>query len=550
MEILCPIILVLVGGAISQVEFINDTPDFGNEDLSRVGKQSIIFADYNDNKLDKYFFNNTKNVSNETIIFNISSYKNKPSKEWVIEKFINLTYDNFSKESEMTEDNEIDMNDKKYTGYYGSLLMLTDPTIDKKEKEYEFVELINARVIQGVPLYTSVFLEKIIQTASENKELKIKFKNIVMVKTVKQELSSNSQSGTVIVFVAIAFALIPSNFIAIIVKERNNNSKHLMKLSGINLFAYWIVNFLFELTKYYFTGGVCIIILKLFDYYEPYLAVFYALYGPPLIFMTYVLSFFFKDESDAQNKMLMLHSLVGVLGSSTIIVLRGNEDTADQGKLMQLQFSILPSFCFSYGYNLAFNRIYIYEVDYKGKWYNFGDDVLIKKYNLLKGPLIFLASQTFVYLFALILIEYFGYNNMCGKTSKDILLSEEKNRDEGVVKEEIRALNEGIDIDTPLMSNTFDSNNENLLNNDNLEEPKGGFMIRIKNLRKLYKVSRMKICMSCGKNKGNLAIKNLSFCVEKGECLGLNGAGKTTTFKCITQEITVFMRKIFHKNRN
>ena len=99
----------------------------------------------------------------------------------------------------------------------------------------------------------------------------------------------------------------------------------------------------------------------------------------------------------------------------------------------------------------------------------------------------------------------------------------------------------GIDIDTPLMSNTFDTNNENLLNNDNLEEPKGGFMVRIKNLRKLYKVSRIKTCMSCGKDKGNLAIKNLSFCVEKGECfglLGLNGAGKTTTFKCITQEIS------------
>ena len=38
-----------------------------------------------------------------------------------------------------------------------------------------------------------------------------------------------------------------------------------------------------------------------------------------------------------------------------------------------------------------------------------------------------------------------------------------------------------------------------------------------------------------------MAIKNLNFCVEQGECfglLGLNGAGKTSTFKCITQEFS------------
>jgi ABC-type multidrug transport system ATPase subunit len=44
------------------------------------------------------------------------------------------------------------------------------------------------------------------------------------------------------------------------------------------------------------------------------------------------------------------------------------------------------------------------------------------------------------------------------------------------------------------------------------------------------------------------AIKNMSFCVEPGECfglLGLNGAGKTTTFKCITQELSPSHGKIY-----
>ena len=60
----------------------------------------------------------------------------------------------------------------------------------------------------------------------------------------------------------------------------------------------------------------------------------------------------------------------------------------------------------------------------------------------------------------------------------------------------------------------------------------------VKNIRKEFGYP----CSCCCKrNKKIVAIKNLNFCVEPGECfglLGLNGAGKTTTFKCITQEIS------------
>jgi ABC-type multidrug transport system ATPase subunit len=65
-------------------------------------------------------------------------------------------------------------------------------------------------------------------------------------------------------------------------------------------------------------------------------------------------------------------------------------------------------------------------------------------------------------------------------------------------------------------------------------------MITIKHLRKEYNNGIYKIFSCCCKTKGKVAVKNLSFCLEKGECfglLGLNGAGKTTTFKCITQEL-------------
>ena len=76
--------------------------------------------------------------------------------------------------------------------------------------------------------------------------------------------------------------------------------------------------------------------------------------------------------------------------------------------------------------------------------------------------------------------------------------------------------------------------------NDEIEENPKQYMITIKNLRKIYNNGASKLFSCCGKSKGKVAVKNLSFCLEKGECfglLGLNGAGKTTTFKCITQEL-------------
>ena len=65
----------------------------------------------------------------------------------------------------------------------------------------------------------------------------------------------------VVLFVATSFSLIPSSFVTILVRERRNNSKHLMRISGINIASYWIVNYIFELFKYYFACGICIFYL-------------------------------------------------------------------------------------------------------------------------------------------------------------------------------------------------------------------------------------------------------------------------------------------------
>ena len=546
MEVLCPILLVLIGSLISQVQFFFTTPVFGSEDISSVGKQTIYFANINQSSnMEDYLIDDYTNVTSKYFTkFNDYADEINNNKTLAIQKFINGIY-NETIDSESTADNDIDMNSKNYVGYYGNLLLLNEP--NEINKNYEFVELVNSRVIHGVPLYTSVFLKKIINKAAGHK-VTINYKHKVMPNTAKQDMTNNT-SGTVVLFVAIAYALIPANFITIIVREKNNNSKHLMRLSGMNIMAYWIVNFIFELTKYYFTGGICMLILYIFDYYTDYFIYFYLLYGPPLILMTYVVSFLFTDESGAQNKMILLHSLLGALGSSVIIVLRGIEKTEKVGKILEYIFCILPSFSFNFAYNLSFNKYSIYMMDYPNEWYRFDGTEMIREFKLLFGPLLFLIIEIFLYLIILLFIEIFSYCNVCSPSESVDLVNNNIKRDSGVIKEEIRAQKNIKNSDNSNNSEEINlDNNQGQLISTNLNNQEENFMVRVKNLRKVYKTSIYKLFCCCCNNKGKVALKNLNFCLEKGECfglLGLNGAGKTTTFKCITQEISPSNGEIF-----
>ena len=135
-----------------------------------------------------------------------------------------------------------------------------------------------------------------------------------------------------------------------------------------------------------------------------------------------------------------------------------------------------------------------------------------------------------VYLIILILIEVISNKDICPKRPLNVI--EDLGRDSGVIKEEQRAQTDKI----------INNNENNLINMNN------NYMVRVKNLQKEYKSSIYNLFCCCGKDKGKIAIKNLNFCLERGECfglLGLNGAGKTTAFKCITQEISSTSGEIF-----
>ncbi len=503
MEILVPIFLIVVGLIVCQVSYSNTSLKYIIS-IGKIGKQNIYYGSYNNLDTSYFMDNNDENVTSKNLILDEAPTSEAEGIRLFSEKLNSLNDEN----------------------NLGSIYILK---LDTDNNKYEYVIYSNTIVSAGPVFFSTYFFEQMINYAlvKNNKEtIEIKVVNEPMVLTAELEnQSEQSTNSTMVFFVAVAFSLIPANFVTIIVKERLNNSKHLMKISGMSLFAYWLVNFLFELIKYYFTVGICMILIYFMDFYPTYFIYFYFLYGPPMILFTYCLSFLFETESSAQNSVLLLNFLIGALGSTVALMFRMIEKFVNIGKLFILIFGIVPSFDITYGYDFLLNYLVIFMVD-SDEWYKYKKSkVLNIEYAGMQ--LAYLILLTFIYLFILFCIEQIS-NCFCEPSNKKI---DSKFNDSDVIKEYEKANNED--------NSNIILNNDNNKNKNNLKE----YAIRIENLRKTFS---QKSNGCCGEKIN--AVNNLNLCVEYGECfglLGINGAGKTTTFKCITQELNQNNGKIF-----
>ena len=261
-----------------------------------------------------------------------------------------------------------------------------------------------------------------------------------------------------------------------------------------------------------------------------------------MISLTYAMSFFFSNESNAQNAVILLNFIFGDLGSIIVLVLRGVKSMRNFAKTIEYIIALVPSFCFDFSFNLLINNMTVYVIDYPNEWVYFKSDAMIKKFNLLLSMVIYSLVECVLYTLIFIFIESKTYSFKSPKNEK--LLSSIK---DPAVLQEIERANS---ISEKLVSSERETKEleTNLIEiNKNIEQLEN-FSVRIKNLQKIYRNG------CCSKEKDNIiAIKNLNFCIKQGECfglLGLNGAGKTTTFKCITQELSQDNGTIFINGKN
>ena len=531
MEIIGPILLVLFGLSISKFQIQNKSKPYLINDLEITGNQIVLFSSLNGKSYEDYF--DEKQYNDYFIKFNdTNDYSNCSTKYQYVQRYVQNVYDIYNI-YENSEDNEVDMAADDYVGYFGTLLMISEP----ETPNFEFILSINARVMHSLPIYSHYFLKSIIEKEARKydpgNEFSIKYTHYPMPYTEElKEKDDIINNAAMIFFVSVAFGIMPANFIAMLVKERVNNSKHLMRVSGMNIFSYWIVNFIYEFLKYYITGGACLFCLYCFDYYKDYVYIMYLIYGPAMICSTYFLSFFFESESNAQNFIILFNLVTGTVGCIIILLFRLLDNTRSFGEKSEYLLGISPAFCFDFAYTIAVNKNQLYSVNYKPEEYNrFTGREMIEKFELMLILIYYCSIGAFIYMILFIIKESRTYSFK--QPTKNKLTS--NITDKEVIKE-IEKTNE---LKDKFLDNEEEEETNIATNNDIPHNKK--IAIKVKNLRKVYS-------NGCLNKETTTAIDNLNFCIESGECfglLGLNGAGKTTTFKCITQEISQDNGEIF-----
>ena len=568
LEILCPILLVLVGCLVVQIDIFKDSDpihcDYNT--LAKFGKQVIYYGDTsNSGPVPDAFQISYTNVTSAFLKTDNTKLPSTPTVKDRLKNFIEKLYE---KENDGSLDN------------FGALYALK---ADFDSHQYDLVQVVNGRARQSPMMYASLFLKQIL-----NKEgIEFDYTHYPLPTTNDNRSNSKALNNFCLVFfVSIAFSLIPANFISSIVSERINNSKHLMRISGVSIFAYWLINFLFELVKYYFTAGLCLLILWAFDFVPDYFYISYLLYGPPMIIITYLTSFFFSSEAVAQNFLILFNLVFGSLGSTVVIMLRAIDKSTHAAKIAAYIIRVIPSFAFGYGYNLLLNGKLILFIDYSIGYLTKPKSVYISL-EYAGSDALYLGITFVVYIIGIIIIEYNAYrveevddnllsegedkkldkqvekeikkanqmenielddddimfnnknrnnaNTEINKEKNNLIEIDERENKDMVLNINVKSRNKNKDYSTDNKTkDVLNSANEQILDQGNYKGiNKDDYAVRIKNMQKIYNNGCNII------SKPTMGVKNISFTVNYGECfglLGLNGAGKTTIFKAITEE--------------
>ena len=546
-EILCPILLTLIGCVVGSIEFLEINRAFPLYLNQLTNDTQTIFYSYTDNLVlipnfdNKFFSEDISNIKFKKIDIEDNNFNRN------VKLYMNQLY-NIKKE----------INEKSYAYYIISEL-------DKVNHEYEFFCFLDIVPRQSAPIYTNFLLNNMLRFITNNPNLEIEIINEPLTYTKKEIKDKQGRNDSMILFfISLSFTLIPANFITILIKERENNSKHLQIISGISLFSYWFNNYLFELIKYYVIGGICILLLYLFDFYQDYLYILYLEYGPAMISFTYLFSFIFKSEEKGQISVLLIYLIFGVLGGNAIIILRLYKDLIKYAEPIIYILRIIPSFCFCYGFNQLIRRNELFRVDNLDEDekmlpdLSFNDkDILELKY--MGYDCVYLAVESVLYLLILVFLENSFVIFRCCFTSKtntnsnNINIELDENRKDFIYTNTNSRYNI-YDLNNPTINVASPENNEVVsTSKEQLKIKKkkkinNNYFIKIQNLVKTYYGGPFgfKIFKSCFKS--TKAVRNITLYLEQGEVfglLGINGAGKTTAFKCLSNEIFPTSGKIY-----
>ncbi|GFR20908.1 ATP-binding cassette sub-family A member 3, partial [Trichonephila clavata] len=373
----------------------------------------------------------------------------------------------------------------------------------------------------------------------------------------KQQQTDMTEAYQIAQDIMFGMSFLVASFAIFIIKERASGSKHLQRVSGGNLFSYWLASFLWDFLNYLIPCCLVLIVFQCFGtegFSSPVeqgrVFLIFVIHGLAILPFVYCCTFLFMSPSTAYVRICLFNILVGIATLLTVTILEipdlGVRSVAD---VLDYIFSIfIPNYDLGRAManlyqNQQFNKFCTIEnidlvCDFeippyfsyvkpccKGKC----DPVCIpwkENYFSLGSPgigkqLIFFAIQAIAFTCLLVLCE-----------KNFIRYLKYKIKGHKVTPSTIPTLSEVIE---------FEAVEDDDVRTERLEiqnTPKG-----------ILAVTNHLIIKDVTKKYGSfVAVDKLSFGVRKGECfglLGLNGAGKTSTFKMITGDTSISSGEIY-----
>lgn len=145
--------------------------------------------------------------------------------------------------------------------------------------------------------------------------------------------------------VGVALSMIPCAMISFLLKERMENLKHMQLVSGMSLPAYWISNMISDIIKVYIP--IILIILLSIVFHCDYDGVWVVFLVLPwgLVPFTYLTSFLFKNDTNAQIMTLVINFLVCDVLASTVYTLQIVPETFGAGDSLRWILCLFPNYC-------------------------------------------------------------------------------------------------------------------------------------------------------------------------------------------------------------
>ncbi|GMS98300.1 hypothetical protein PENTCL1PPCAC_20475, partial [Pristionchus entomophagus] len=389
----------------------------------------------------------------------------------------------------------------------------------------------------SLPIYTNALSNALLRVANlRQEEIPVNFSQGIfsishpMIVPLEDSYDdSTDQNVTLfrIVLIVLVLSVIPAGYAVFLVEDRVSHSFHLQIVSGLSRVMYWSMAYVFDMCFYILSIVIILLIylvlgVKDFTYSPGLVGSFFLLfflYGLVDVLLVYIMQRYFNIAALAFVMIALGTFMVGVITTMTVIILEQMMNSVSQNHFAHCAsnctLQIIPQYNLGMGISrgtmayqsVTFGDAYFRQIN--------RDDLVgtipippVMKGEMMGIHIVALMVQTAIAFAVLVFLEHGSFEWLRrleqSKTAAMLDKEDEKtvSQDEDVVAESKRVAS--------------------------IEQSSDDHGLVVRQLAKKF--------------SNKLAVRGVSFAVERGECfglLGLNGAGKTTIFGMMTGRLDI-----------